>query len=90
MCRSIKPLFNFTPPATDEEVRDASVQFVRKVSGFTRPSKINEVAFRRAVDDISLAVQAMLGSMVTNAESKDRLKEKTRAHARMEKRFEKQ
>lgn len=87
MCRTIKPLFNFDPPATDEEIRNASLQFVRKVSGFQKPSQVNEVAFNRAVDDISVVVQTLMNNVVTNAEPKDREIEAQRAKVRSEKRF---
>ena len=87
MCRSIKPLFNFEPPATTEEVRAASLQFVRKISGFTRPSKVNEKAFELAVERVSAAAQEMLNSLVTTAEPRDREVEKQRAHERAIQRF---
>src|SRR3954447_21127896 len=86
MCRNIKTLFNFEPPATESEVADASLQFVRKLSGFTRPSKANEAAFELAVERISAAAQALLNSLVTNAAPRDReteaLKAKERGMAR--------
>jgi hypothetical protein len=72
MCRSIKTLFNFDPPATDEDVRAASVQFVRKLGGFTRPSKANEAAFDRAVDEISVAARRLIDALVTSAPPRDR------------------
>lgn len=72
MCRNIKTLFNFDPPATDAEIRDASVQFVRKLSGFTTPSQANAAAFYRAVDEVEAAARTMLGAMVTNAPPRDR------------------
>jgi hypothetical protein len=72
MCRSIKTLHNFTPPATDDEIRASSLQFVRKLSGFTRPSKANELAFARAVDQVAHAVRELLDSLVTKAPSRDR------------------
>lgn len=72
MCRSIKTLFNFDPPATSEEVNAASLQFVRKLSGFNRPSKANEAAFELAVERVAAAAQEMLNSLVTNAPSRDR------------------
>jgi hypothetical protein len=75
MCRNIRPLFNFDPPATDEEIRAASLQFVRKISGFTRPSKINEHSFAVAVDEIALASANFLRSLETNAEPKNRERE---------------
>lgn len=89
MCRNIRPLFNFAPPVTPEEVRAASVQFVRKVSGFAKPSHANEPAFNRAVDEISIAVQRLLDSLVTNAPPRDREAERARATARAAKRFAK-
>ena len=82
MCRSIKPLHNFNPPATDDEIRAASLQFVRKLSGFTKPSKANELAFTRAVDQIARAAQELLDALVTNAPPRDREVEASRARAR--------
>ena len=87
MCRNIKTLFNFKPPAAEEEIRAASVQFVRKVSGSTKPSKANEAAFDRAIDDIATAVQELLGSLVTSAQPKNRETEAARARARAVQRF---
>jgi hypothetical protein len=87
MCRNIKTLFNFDPPATDEEIRDASLQFVRKLSGFTKPSKANEEAFNTAVEEISACARKLLCSLVTNAEPRDRKVEAERAHARALERF---
>lgn len=87
MCRSIKTLFNFDPPATDEEVRSASLQFVRKLSGFNKPSKANEVAFHRAVEEVAAVARNLLGSLVTNSEPRDRVVEAERARARTAKRF---
>lgn len=87
MCRNIRPLFNFEPPATDEEIRDASVQFVRKVSGFTRPSKANEAAFNEAVDEVVEAVRELLTSLVTDAEPRNREIEAVRRKARAAARF---
>jgi len=75
MCRNIKNLFNFDPPVTEDEIRDASLQFVRKISGFTKPSKANEVAFQSAVDEISLISSRLLASLETNAPPKDREEE---------------
>ena len=72
MCRNIKTLFNYDPPATDREVRDASIQFVRKLSGFTKPSKANEDAFNRAVEDIAQSAKSLLDSLSTNAEPRNR------------------
>ena len=87
MCRNIKTLFNFDPPATDEEVRAASLQFVRKISGFTKPSKANEEAFDRAVDDVAAIASDLLRSLVTSAEPRDREIEAERARARAMERF---
>ena len=87
MCRNIRTLFNFEPPATDEEVRDASLQFVRKLSGFTKPSRANEEAFNAAVDDVTEAARRLLDSLVTNAEPRDRQSEIQRARARAAKRY---
>jgi hypothetical protein len=87
MCRSIKTLHNFTPPATDEEIRASSLQFVRKLSGFTRPSRANEPAFARAVDQVAQAARTLLDSLVTNAPSRDRAVEATKARARSAARF---
>jgi hypothetical protein len=72
MCRAIKTLHNFRPPATEDEIRASSIQFVRKLSGFTRPSKANQVAFERAVDQVTRAAQELLDSLVTNAPPRDR------------------
>ena len=82
MCRNIRPLFNFEPPATDDEVRAASIQFVRKISGFQRPSAVNQSAFGRAVDDIALVVHGLLNSLETSAPPKDREEEAAKARAR--------
>ena len=87
MCRSIKTLHNFAPPATDEEIRASSLQFVRKLSGFTRPSKTNEVAFARAVDQVTHAARELLESLVTSAPPRDRDAEAAKARARSESRF---
>jgi len=87
MCRNIKPLYNFTPEATDEEVKAASLQFVRKVSGFQKPSRANRAAFDRAVDEVASAVQDLLGSLVTHAPSRDRDVEAEKARARARKRY---
>lgn len=87
MCRNIKNLFNFDPPATDAEIRAASVQFVRKISGSTKPSKANEVAFDQAVDDIFVIVSELLNSMITTAEPKNRETEAEKALDRAAKRF---
>ncbi len=87
MCRSIKPLFNLDPPATDAEIREASRQFVRKLAGFTRPSKANEAAFDRAVDEVAAAARQLLDSLVTAAEPRDREVEAQRARARAAARY---
>ena len=87
MCRNIRTLFNFDPPATDEEVRDASLQFVRKLSGFTNPSKANQEAFDRAVEGVAEVARELLDSLVTSAEPKDREAEAARARARSAARF---
>jgi hypothetical protein len=82
MCRAIKTLYNFAPPATDDEVRASSLQFVRKLSGFTRPSKANEAAFARAVDQVTQAARELLDSLVTTAPARDRETETAKARAR--------
>jgi hypothetical protein len=87
MCRNIKALFNFDPPATDEEIRDASLQFVRKLSGFHHPSEINEAAFNNAIDDVAVITRTLLDSLVTHAEPHNREEEAAKAHARAVKRF---
>ncbi len=87
MCRNIQTLFNFEPPATHDEVRAASLQYVRKISGFTKPSQANEAAFARAVDEVTAASQRLLDALVTNAAPKDREIEAARRRARAEKRF---
>lgn len=87
MCRNIRPLFNFAPPASPTEIRDASLQFVRKVSGTTKPSAANAEAFDRAVDEVSRAVTELLETMVTTAAPKDRAAEAAKARARSAKRF---
>ena len=87
MCRSIKTLFNFEPPVTDAEIRAASLQFVRKVSGFTAPSKTNEAAFLRAVDEVDAACHRLLHSLQTNAPAKSREEEAAKARARAAMRF---
>ncbi len=81
MCRNIKTLFNFKPPATDEEIRASAIQFVRKLSGFNKPSKSNEAAFQRAVDDVTAVARTLLDSLVTNSEPRDRQLEAQRARA---------
>jgi hypothetical protein len=87
MCRNIKTLFNFEPPATELEIRDASLQFVRKLSGFNVPSKANEAAFDRAVEDVAAAARILIQSLVTTAEPRDREIEAARAKARSAARF---
>ena len=87
MCRNIKTLFNFEPPATNEEIRAASLQFVRKLSGFNSPSKANSAAFDSAVEQITLAAQALITSLVTTADPRDRDIEAARARARSAARF---
>ena len=87
MCRSIKTLHNFIPPATDDEIHASSLQFVRKLSGFTRPSKANEAAFTRAVDQVTQAAHALLASLVTNAPPRDRDVEAAKARAKAATRF---
>jgi len=87
MCRSIKTLFNFEPPVTDDEIRAASLQFVRKLSGFSKPSKANEVAFQRAVDKTTEAARTLLRSLVTTASPRDRDVEAARARSRAAARF---
>jgi hypothetical protein len=87
MCRNIQTLFNFEPPATDEEVRDAALQYVRKISGFTKPSRANEEAFARAVDEVTDVSKRLLDSLVSSAPPKDRDVEAARRRARAEKRF---
>jgi len=89
MCRNIKTLFNFDPPATDEEIRGASIQFVRKLSGFTQPSKVNEAVFTKAVDDVSQIARGLIDSLVTTATPRDREEWAARARARAAERFEK-
>ncbi len=87
MCRNIKTLHNFTPPATEEEIRASSLQFVRKLSGFTKPSKTNEQAFARAVDGVTQVARELLKSLLTNAPPRDREVEALKARARSAKRF---
>jgi hypothetical protein len=82
MCRNIKTLFNFDPPVTDEEVRAASLQFVRKISGFTKPSKVNEASFLAAVDEVAAVAKRLLLSLETSAPPKNREEEAARAKAR--------
>ena len=87
MCRNIKTLFNFEPPATDEEIEAASLQFVRKLSGFTKPSRANEAAFETAVADVTAVAKTLLAALVTNSEPRDREVETARARARTAARF---
>jgi hypothetical protein len=87
MCRNIKTLFNFEPPVTDDEIADAALQFVRKLSGFTKPSGANQAAFDRAVERISAEARVLLDSLVTNSPPRDRAVEAARARARAEARF---
>ena len=87
MCRNIHTLFNFEPPATDHEVRAAAEQYVRKVSGFTKPSRANEDAFARAIDEVAAATSRLLRELVTNATPRDREVEAERARERAKKRF---
>lgn len=87
MCRNIRTLFNFDPPATDDEIQAAALQFVRKVSGFTKPSQANEAAFLAAVDDIAAITRSLLGALETTALAKDRDAEATKARARTARRF---
>jgi len=89
MCRNIKPLFNFSPPVTEDEVRAAALQFVRKVSGYNKPSKANEAAFNEAVDEITAAAYKLLNSLETTAPPKDRAEEAAKAKARNIVRFSK-
>ena len=87
MCRNIKTLHNFKPPATEEEIRASSLQFVRKLSGFTKPSKTNEAAFNRAVEQVAQAAHELLDSLVTNAPPRDREVEAAKARERSRERF---
>ena len=87
MCRSIKTLYNFEPPATEQEIRAASLQFVRKLSGFSVPSKANEAVFEQAVAEVAGVASALLASLVTNATPRDRDEEAAKAHARALERF---
>jgi hypothetical protein len=87
MCRNIKVLFNFEPPASEEEVRASALQFVRKLSGTTKPSKANEEVFQRAVEEVAAAATTLLSGLVTTAPSKDREEEAAKARARNAKRF---
>jgi len=87
MCRAIKTLHNFAPPATDDEIRASALQFVRKISGFTRPSKANEAAFNRAVDEVAHVAHHLLADLVTNAAPRDRATEAAKAKARSAQRY---
>jgi hypothetical protein len=87
MCRNIRPLYHFEPPVTDEEVHNASLQFVRKVSGFTKPSAANQIAFDRGVDEVATAVHRLLDSLVTAAPPKNREVEAAKRRARATKRY---
>jgi hypothetical protein len=87
MCRNIKTLFNFAPPATEDEIRAASLQFVRKLSGFTVPSKVNELAFARAVDEVTAAASALIHTLTTSAAPRDRDIEAAKARERNVARF---
>ena len=87
MCRNIRPLFNFDPPVTNAEVRAASLQFVRKISGFTKPSKATEAAFERGVDDVAAAARRLVDALVTSAPTRDREVEAAKAKARAAQRY---
>lgn len=87
MCRNIRTLFNFDPPASDEEIRAASLQFVRKLTGFNKPSKVNQAAFERAVDEVTVVARSLFDSLLTNADPKDREVEAARARARAAERY---
>ena len=87
MCRNIKTLFNFDPPATDEEIRAASLQFVRKLSGFTAPSKVNEAAFERSVEEVFQVARRLIDSLKTTTPARDRATEAAKARARNARRF---
>lgn len=87
MCRNIRTLHNFRPPATDEEIRASALQFVRKLSGFAKPSKANEAAFSRAVEEVTAAAHHLLDALVTNAPPRDRVEEAAKAKARAAQRF---
>ena len=87
MCRNIRTLANFDPPATEEEIHASALQFVRKLSGCTHPSRANELAFNRAVDEVSLAARQLLGALVTSAPPRDRAEEERKARERSAKRF---
>jgi hypothetical protein len=87
MCRNIRTLFNFDPPATDEEIRAASIQFVRKISGFTKPSQANEEAFDRAIDEVAMVARQLVDSLVTSAPPRDREEWAAKAKARAAERY---
>ncbi len=87
MCRNIKPLFNYDPPATDEEIHDAALQFIRKVSGFQKPSEANEAAFNESIKAVATTVRQLVNSLQTTAEPHDREEEARKAHERAVKRF---
>ena len=87
MCRNIKTLFNFDPPASDDEIHASALQFVRKLSGYTKPSRTNQAAFDRAIDEVSLAARRLVDSLDTNAPKRDRELEAARARERAAKRF---
>ena len=87
VCRNIRTLYNFEPPATDEEIRAAALQYVRKISGFTKPSQANEAAFMRAIDEVAEVSASLLAELTTNAPPKDREVERAKAHARAVERF---
>ncbi|MBP1989357.1 DUF2277 domain-containing protein [Paenibacillus eucommiae] len=87
MCRNIKTLFNFAPPATDEEIQAAALQFVRKLSGFNKPSKVNEAAFNLAVSEVAVVAQKLLNTLETQAEPRNRIVEMERARIKSAKRF---
>jgi hypothetical protein len=88
MCRNIRTLFNFEPPATELEIRDAALQFVRKLSGFSVPSKANEAAFERAVQEVAASARTLIGALVTSSEPRNREKEAAKAKARSAARFD--
>ncbi len=88
MCRNIKPLFNFEPAATEEEIRASALQFVRKISGFTKPSQVNQAAFDQAVDDVADTARELLSSLVTSVVPRDREVEAEKARMRRAKRFD--
>ena len=87
MCRNIRPLFNFDPPATDDEIRDAALQYVRKISGYSKPSQANQAAFDRAVDEIAATTRALLDGLETTTAPRDREVEAAKAKARSAQRF---